>query len=100
MCGDASRPRDLDEAHGVRRVAGADDEQQSDLVEQVASLDVSPRASAASRTAGATPCAENTTVEPSGISSTESTKTAPRSSSSRTTCELWTICLRTYTGFP
>ena len=30
-----------------------------------------------------------------GASATESTKIAPRPSSSRTTCELWTICLRT-----
>ena len=36
-----------------------------------------------------------TIVAPSGASSSLSMKIAPRSSSSRTTCALWTICLRT-----
>ena len=44
---------------------------------------------------GETPCAEKTTVAPSGTSSSSSTKTAPRRSRSATTCSLWTICLRT-----
>ena len=34
-------------------------------------------------------------VAPSGTSSTSSTKIAPSASRSRTTCRLWTICLRT-----
>ena len=55
----------------------------------------SSRSAAAARTAGETPWAEKITVEPGGTSSTSSTKIAPRSSSSRTTCALWTICLRT-----
>ena len=49
----------------------------------------------ASRTAGDTPWAEKITVAPGGTSSTSSTNTAPRRSSSATTCALWTICLRT-----
>ncbi len=53
------------------------------------------RAAASSWTTGATPCAEKMTVEPSGISSTSSTKMAPRSSSACTTNLLCTICLRT-----
>ena len=44
---------------------------------------------------GATPCAEKTTIAPSGTSSVSSTKIAPRASRSATTCLLWTICLRT-----
>ena len=57
---------------------------------------VEPARRRASRcTAGETPCAEKTTVAPSGTSSSSSTKTAPRRSSSATTCSLWTICLRT-----
>ena len=54
-----------------------------------------PRCSAFSFTAGATPCAERTQISPSGISSSSSTKTAPSSSSRRTTCSLWTIWWRT-----
>ena len=61
----------------------------------VASIVVSDRAFASSRTAGDTPCAENTTIAPSGTSSVSSTKTAPRSPNVSTTCLLWTICLRT-----
>jgi hypothetical protein len=58
-----------------------------------------PRASAC--TAGETPWAENTVIAPSGIeSSSSSTKIAPRSRSWATTCLLWTISLRTYTGGP
>ena len=49
----------------------------------------------ASRTAGETPWAEKITVAPCGTSSSSSTNTAPRRSSSPTTCALWTICLRT-----
>ena len=56
---------------------------------------VQAAAEALGRTAGETPCAENTTVAPSGTSSSSSTKTAPRRSSSATTCVLCTICLRT-----
>src|SRR3569833_2015270 len=37
---------------------------------------------------------------PPGSSVSESTNLAPRASSSRTTCSLCTICLRTYTGAP
>ena len=48
-----------------------------------------------SLTAGATPCAESTQKAPTGISSSLSTKTAPFSSSVRTTCSLWTIWWRT-----
>lgn len=69
---------------------------------QVASTTCSPRSSAPARTAGETPCAENTTTAPggggSGISSRSSTNTAPRSRNSATTTVLCTICLRTYTG--
>ena len=50
-----------------------------------------PRRRASSRTAGATPWAENTTVAPSGTSSSSCTKTAPRCSRSATTWRLWTI---------
>ena len=57
-------------------------------------------AAALAWTLGATPCAENTTVAPSGTSVSESTNTAPRSRSCSTTCLLWTISLRTYTGAP
>jgi hypothetical protein len=60
---------------------------------QVASIVFSPRAAAFVCTTGATPCAEKTIVAPSGASSSLSMKIAPRSSSSRTTCALWTICL-------
>ncbi len=67
---------------------------------QVASMAVSPRALADSRTSGAMPCAENTITLPSGTSSVSSTKIAPSFSSSLTTCLLCTICLRTYTGAP
>src|SRR5437763_165159 len=56
------------------------------------------RRSASSCTTGATPCAEKTTMAPSGTSSVSSTKMAPRSSRVRTTCELCTICLRTEIG--
>ena len=44
---------------------------------------------------GATPWAERTIVLPGGTSASSSTNTAPRASRSRTTCALWTICLRT-----
>ncbi len=67
---------------------------------QVASMVFSERSAAWVCTAGETPCAENTTVAPSGTSSSSSTKIAPRSSSVWTTCLLCTICLRTYTGAP
>jgi hypothetical protein len=50
---------------------------------------------AASRTAGETPWAENTTRAPSGTSSVSPTKTAPRALSVSTTYLLWTISLRT-----
>ena len=53
------------------------------------------RAAACSCTSGETPWAENTTVLPSGTSSSSSTKIAPRDSRSATTCLLCTICLRT-----
>ena len=66
----------------------------------VASIVCSPRAPAFACTEGATPWAEKTTVSPSGTSVSSSTNTAPRASRSRTTCRLWTICLRTYTGGP
>ena len=62
---------------------------------QVASIVFSPRAAAFAWTTGATPWAEKTIVEPSGASCSLSTKIAPRSSSSRTTWALWTICFRT-----
>ncbi len=58
------------------------------------------RDSAFACTAGETPCAEKTTVSPSGTSVSSSTKTAPRSRSCSTTCLLCTISLRTYTGGP
>jgi hypothetical protein len=58
------------------------------------------RWAASSCTDGATPCALKTTIEPSGTSSVSSTKTAPRACSVSTTCLLWTISLRTYTGAP
>src|SRR3954454_10861549 len=67
---------------------------------QVASIVRSCRVAASSCTAGETPWALNTTTEPSGTSSVSSTKIAPRRSSVATTCLLWTICLRTYTGAP
>src|SRR5204862_3493297 len=51
-------------------------------------------------TEGATPWAEKTTSSPSGTSVSSSTKIAPRSASCSTTCLLWTISLRTYTGGP
>ena len=66
----------------------------------VASMVCRLRAAAAACTAGETPCAENTTRAPSGTSSVSSTKTAPRAASVSTTCRLWTISLRTYTGAP
>ena len=55
----------------------------------------SDSARASSCTTGATPCAENTTVAPSGTSSVSSTKIAPRCCSVVTTCLLCTISLRT-----
>jgi hypothetical protein len=68
---------------------------------QVASIVSRPRRSASACTAGETPWAEKTVTEPSGIeSSSSSTNTAPRSRSFSTTCLLWTISLRTYTGAP
>lgn len=45
----------------------------------VASTTRRPRRRASARTAGETPWAENTTVEPSGTSSSSSTNTAPAS---------------------
>ncbi len=51
-------------------------------------------------TVGATPCAENTTIAPSGTSSVSSTNTAPALASVSTTCRLCTISWRTYTGAP
>ena len=65
---------------------------------QVASTTLRSRRAASARTAGATPCAENTTVVPSGTSSSSSTNTAPCRCRSATTCALCTICRRTYTG--
>ena len=62
---------------------------------QVASTTRKPLVLASAWTDGATPWAENTTVAPSGTSSSSSTKTAPLVSRSLTTCRLWTICLRT-----
>ena len=62
---------------------------------QVASIVFSDSARASSWTTGATPCAEKTTVAPSGTWSVSSTKTAPRLSSVVTTCLLCTISLRT-----
>ncbi len=67
---------------------------------QVASTVSRPRRAASARTAGETPCAENTTHAPSGTSDSSSTNTAPRRSRSATTWVLCTICLRTYTGAP
>ncbi len=67
---------------------------------QVASIVRSSRLAAFSWTLGATPWAENTTSSPSGTSVSSSTKIAPRLESSSTTCLLWTISLRTYTGAP
>src|SRR5947209_11623623 len=61
---------------------------------------LSSRTRAFACTLGATPCAEKTTVLPSGTSVSSSTKIAPRPRSSSTTCLLWTISLRTYTGPP
>ena len=62
---------------------------------QVASMVFKLRAAAASWTAGETPCAEKTTVAPSGTSSVSLTKMTPRCSRVETTCLLWTISLRT-----
>jgi hypothetical protein len=63
---------------------------------QVASIVRRPRSPASAWTAGETPCALKTVTAPSGIvSSSSSTKTAPRSRSFSTTCLLWTISLRT-----
>src|SRR5207253_11456739 len=62
---------------------------------QVASIANRVRSAALAWTEGATPWAENTTVEPSGTSVSWSTKIAPRSRSSSTTCLLCTISLRT-----
>ena len=67
---------------------------------QVASMVRRPLSLASALTSGETPCAENTTTDPSGTASVSSTKIAPRSSRFRTTCVLWTICFRTYTGAP
>jgi hypothetical protein len=47
------------------------------------------------RTVGATPCALKMARAPAGTSSSSSTKMAPASRSSSTTCLLWTISLRT-----
>ena len=62
---------------------------------QVASIARNRRSAALRCTSGATPCAESTTVAPSGTSSSLSTKIAPCCSSRRTTWMLCTICLRT-----
>ena len=62
---------------------------------QVASIVRRLREAAFSCTAGATPWAEKTTIASSGTSVSCSTKIAPRSASSSTTCLLWTISLRT-----
>src|SRR5438309_7065090 len=59
-----------------------------------------PRSAAPWRTLGATPWAENTQTAPTGTSVCSSTKIAPRSRNSATTCLLCTISLRTYTGRP
>ena len=66
----------------------------------VASMVRRLRWAASSTTAGDTPCAENTVRAPSGTSSSSSTNTTPRSVRVSTTCRLWTISLRTYTGAP
>ena len=62
---------------------------------QVASIVLRFRAAASACTAGETPCAEKTTVAPSGTSSVSLTKMTPRCSSVDTTCLLCTISLRT-----
>jgi hypothetical protein len=55
---------------------------------------------ASSCTVGATPCAENMTVELSGISAVCSTKIAPFFSGVCATYLLWTISWQTQTGAP
>lgn len=62
---------------------------------QVASMVASLPRAASSWTVGATPCAENMTMLPSGTSSVCSTKMAPFFSSVCTTYLLWTISWRT-----
>jgi hypothetical protein len=64
----------------------------------VASITRRPRRSASWRTAGEMPWALKITVALSGTSSSSSTKCAPLARSASTTCRLWTISLRTYTG--
>src|SRR5690349_18485257 len=56
------------------------------------------RRCASARTAGEMPWALKITVASSGTSSSSSTKWAPLALSASTTCRLWTISLRTYTG--
>lgn len=62
---------------------------------QVASIVASLPRAASSCTTGATPCAENITMEPGGTSSVRSTKMAPFFSSVWTTYLLCTISWRT-----
>lgn len=62
---------------------------------QVASMVASLPAAASSWTTGATPCAENMTMDPSGTSAVCSTKIAPFFSRVCTTYLLWTISWRT-----
>ena len=60
----------------------------------VVSTTFSLRAAAVSRTCGETPCAEKTTVSPSGTSSMRSTNLKPSARSSSTTISLWTSAWR------
>ncbi|COY77492.1 Uncharacterised protein [Mycobacterium tuberculosis] len=58
---------------------------------QVASMTCRLRSLALTCTVGATPCAENTTIAPSGTCSVSSTKTAPALARVSTTWRLCTI---------
>src|SRR3546814_5882580 len=58
------------------------------------------RRAASAGTDFGTPWALNTTGRSTGHSSSSSTNTAPCASSDSTTCRLWTISCRTYTGAP
>lgn len=62
---------------------------------QVASMVASLRSAASAWTVGATPCAENITMDPSGTSAVTSTKIAPFFSRVCTTYLLCTISWRT-----
>ena len=68
--------------------------------EQVPSIISRPRSAAADRTAGVTPWARITTVEPGTASESSAMLTTPRAPRSAITPSLWTTCPRVWVRLP